>query len=84
MYISRARSWAFASLLVFSMPFTLLADENYELLKQQVDTLQKQLAEVQQALKQYESQGASKEEIEELKEEVAEDVFNEIIKNIHA
>ena len=72
MYISRARNWALASLLVFSMPLTLVADENYELLKQQVDTLQKQLAEVQQALKQYESQGASREEVAVLKEEVAE------------
>ncbi len=72
MYISRARNWTLASLLVFSIPITSLADDNYELLKQQVDTLQKQLAEVQQALKQYESQSASKEEIAELKEEVAE------------
>ena len=72
MYISRARNWALASLLVVSIPLTSLADDNYELLKQQVDTLQKQLADVQQALKQYESQSASKEEVAELKEEVAE------------
>jgi hypothetical protein len=61
MHISRVRNWTIASLLAISIPLTSMADEDYELLKQQVEILQSQLAEVQQALKQYENQSASKE-----------------------
>lgn len=52
-----------AVVLGMALPLSAAADEKYNLLKQQVDALQDQLNQVQQVLKQYEKQSASKVEV---------------------
>lgn len=61
-----------ALLMALSISTSVMADENYELLKQQVEALHKQLVEVQEALRQYQDNSATKTEIAELKQEVVE------------
>jgi len=75
------RSWRLRTLtilLAMILPFSAVADEKYDLLKQQVENLQKQLEQVQEVMKQYEEQNASKEELKQeitvLREEVAQEV----------
>ena len=54
-----------------ALPLSANADEKYDLLLKQVETLKVQLEQVQEALKQYESNSASKEDVAELKQEVS-------------
>jgi len=61
-----------ALLLAHFISIPAMADENYELLKQQVAALQEQLAEVQATLHQYQESSASKSEVTKLQQEVAE------------
>lgn len=58
--------------LTMALPLSAMADEQYDLLKRQVEALQSQLAEVQAALQEYASDNASKEEVAQLRQEVAE------------
>ena len=60
-----------AIVMAMALPLSAAADDNYELLKQQVEALKSQLEQVQKSLAQYESQSASKVEVAELKQEVA-------------
>jgi hypothetical protein len=55
-----------------ALPLSAMADEQYDLLKRQVEALQSQLAEVQAALQEYASDNASKAEVAQLRQEVAE------------
>ncbi len=63
-------------LLAMMLPFSAVADEKYDLLKQQVELLQAQLEQVQETLKQYANQSAGKEEVAELKQEVTLEVMS--------
>ena len=58
--------------VAMALPLSAMADDKYDLLKQQVEALKSQLALVQKSLEQYESNSVSKEEVAELKQEVAE------------
>lgn len=58
--------------MTMALPLSAMADDKYDLLKQQVETLKTQLEQVQKSLEQYESNSASKEEVAELKQEVTE------------
>jgi len=62
------------AVIAMALPLSAVADEKYDLLKQQVEMLQAQLEQVQETLKQYDSQSASKEDVAELKQEVAQEV----------
>ena len=74
--MSTAKGSIWQSLLVISMslalPLSAVADEKYDLLKQQVEVLKSQLEQVQETLKQYENDTVSKEEISEIKQEISE------------
>jgi len=54
-----------------ALPVSAIADEKYDLLKQQVEALKSQLEQVQETLEKYESTSVSKEEVVALKQEVA-------------
>lgn len=58
--------------VALALPLNAAADAAYDALKSQVETLQKQLQQVQETLKQYEAKSASQEDVEKLKQEVAE------------
>ncbi|MFT7533657.1 MAG: hypothetical protein ACI9FD_004698 [Gammaproteobacteria bacterium] len=60
--------WAVA----FLMPVSALADENYDLLKAQVEALQEQLLQVQEVLQQYEGEKVTQTEIADLRSEISE------------
>ena len=63
---------AVAVAVALALPLNAAADAAYDTLKSQVETLQKQLQQVQETLKQYEAKSASQEDVEKLKQEVAE------------
>ena len=52
-----------AFLVAMLLPLSAMADEKYDLLRQQVEAMQKQLEQVREALQQYAEQSASKEEV---------------------
>jgi len=70
--ITRWRKNALAAAIALALPLNAAADAAYDTLKSQVEALQKQLQQVQETLKQYEAQSASKQEVEALRENVAE------------
>lgn len=69
---------------VFSaMPaVTFAGDGEYDELKNQVEMLQKQLEQVQQALKKYEEKSATKDEVVKAKEEVKQEVKKDVAKTV--
>lgn len=69
--ISKYRHNVLACTIALAFPLNAAADTAYDALKSQVEVLQKQLQEVQETLKQYEAQTATKQEVEELKQDVA-------------
>lgn len=58
--------------MAMALPLSAMADDKYDLLKEQVEILKSQLEQVQKSLEQYESNSASKGEVAELKQEVAD------------
>jgi len=69
--MTKYRRNALAYAVALAFPLNAIADDNYDALKAQVELLQKQLQEVQATLKDYKSHSATKQEIEELKQDVA-------------
>lgn len=65
MVVTGKGKYLLAFVLAMALPWSAMADEKYDLLRQQVETMQKQLEQVQQALQQYEEKSASKEEVAE-------------------
>ena len=57
------KKYLIAFLVAMLLPLSAMADEKYDLLRQQVEAMQKQLEQVREALKQYAEQSASKEEV---------------------
>ena len=58
--------------MVMALPVTANAEENYDQLRAQVEALQTQLQQVQETLKQYESESISQEEVSQLRLEIAQ------------
>ncbi|HYQ72978.1 MAG TPA: porin [Gammaproteobacteria bacterium] len=58
--------------VLLALPLSASADAAYDALKSQVEALQKQLQQVQETLKQYEQQAATKDEVQEVRQEVAD------------
>lgn len=65
--------------MIGAFPVTSMADgSEYDALKDQVEILQKQLEQVQQALKKYEEKSATKEDVVKAKEEVRQEVKKDV------
>ncbi len=69
--IKHYRHKLLACAIALAFPLNAAADAGYDALKSQVEVLQKQLQAVQETLKQYEAQSATKQEVEKLKQDVA-------------
>ena len=63
-----------AFLVAMLLPLSAMADEKYDLLRQQVEAMQKQLEQVREALQQYAEQSASKEEVAQEVTELKKDI----------
>lgn len=72
----RRSQWqrSLAILLALALPLSAVADDNFDLLKQQVETLQQQLEQMQEALKQNQEISASKEEVAQEVSELKNDI----------
>lgn len=68
------KSYALVMAMAMTLPLSAMADEQYDLLQQQVEAMQKQLVQVQQALKQYQEQSVSKEEVAQEVIELRKDI----------
>ena len=61
-----------AAVIALALPTVAMADSAFDSLKQQVEILQKQLDQVQQTLDRYEQQAATKEEVQLVRQDIAE------------
>ena len=63
--------------LLFIFTFSVSADDKYEQLVNEVETLKKQLQQMQSTLKQYQEDSVSKKEVQELKQDIESSVISE-------
>ncbi len=70
--VGRSRPFVLAIAMAMALPLSARADENYELLRAQVEALQQQLQQVQEVLKQYGNDSASKEDVLQLRQEIVQ------------
>jgi hypothetical protein len=70
--LKRYKHHAIACAIALAFPLNVMADAKYDELKGQVESLQQQLQQVLTALKEQQSQNVTKQDIEALKQEVAD------------